>query len=60
MMTRKHYEVIAQLISTARDHHPSIEAGEALDSLTYMLCGAFGTDNSQFKPEKFQIAAGAR
>ena len=60
MMTRKHYEVIAQLISTARDHHTSIEAGEALDSLTYMLSGAVGTDHPLCSPDKFQIAAGAR
>ncbi len=59
-MTRQNYQAIANLIVTARDTHQTPEADEALNALTYMLSGYFGADNPQFKPEKFQLAAGAR
>lgn len=55
MMTRKHYEVIAQLIVTAKQYHP--EATEGLEALTMMLTGAFGQDNSAFRSDLFLKAA---
>ena len=54
-MTRKHYEVIADLIVIAKQHNP--EAIKGLNDLTMMLTGAFGSDNPQFNIYLFLKAA---
>lgn len=54
-MSKMQYEVIAALIVKAKEFHP--EATEGLESLTMMLTGAFGTDNSRFRSDLFLTAA---
>lgn len=58
-MTRQDYELIASIISTAREFHTEIEAGLALDAVTNMLAGAFQYKNPNFKIDLFTQKAGA-
>ena len=55
MMSKKHYAVIAQLITIAKEHHP--ESIEGLDAVAMMFVGAFQQDNPNFRRDLFLAAA---
>lgn len=54
-MSKIDYAVIANLIVIAKEHNP--EATNALNELTMMLTGAFGTSNPRFSTYLFLKAA---
>lgn len=58
-MTRQDYELIAALISKAREFHPGEQADQALDAVTWMLAGAFENQNPRFNVQLFTQKAGA-
>jgi len=54
-LSRKDYQVIANLIVIAKEQYPQSTIG--IEALTMMLTGAFGTSNPSFRHDLFLIAA---
>lgn len=56
--TKKDYEVIAQIITIAREQYPN--SSDVLDAVSNMLAGAFSVSNPRFDMEIWRVKSGTQ